>query len=125
MLNVKQQGVGLGDLQDDSTGSSTQKEKKYKHRSIIRLERKENWKNKRWKLTELWYCAMVELQDLEADHVVDLHVIEQLLYGLDTATDSKSTRTDQHNRCRMTRPAAALEIVERQIDTTPRRRHDE
>jgi hypothetical protein len=47
MLNVKQQGVGLGDLQDDSTGSSTQKEKKYKHRSIIRLERKENWKNKR------------------------------------------------------------------------------
>ena len=74
---------------------------------------------------------MVELQDLEADHVVDLHVIEQLLYGLDTATDSKSTRTNQNNGCRnrekdcLTRPAAALEIVERQIDTTPRRRHDE
>jgi len=69
---------------------------------------------------------MVELQALEGDHVVDLHVIEQLLYGLDTATDSKSTRTDQHSGCRMTRPAAALEIIERQIDTTPRRRqHDE
>jgi len=61
---------------------------------------------------------MIELQALEGDHVVDLHVIEQLLYRLDTATNSKSTRTNQHNGCQieqkdcLTRPAAALEIVE-------------